>query len=141
VKERAIDSERTVVAHSKASEVAEPSNGALDHLTPLVATQFSAVLCGWPNAILLVWADQLDPAQPQAIPQRIAVIGLVGDDPHRLLPRTARAMPSAYTDRRQRCLREPDDDLTDLAFSRAERTRWRERFTGPQRESPHRWCG
>src|SRR5712691_8451353 len=35
-------------------------------------------------------------------------LGFVGDHPQRFLPRTARAMPSAYADRPERRLREPD---------------------------------
>src|SRR5258708_2233440 len=108
MKECAIDGQRTVVAHTQAPEVSEPGVGAFDDPSPPVAPQCSAILRRGPNAISLVRADQFDPPLLQALPQRIAVIGFVGDHPHRLLPRTARVMTASYPDRRERCLREFD---------------------------------
>src|ERR1700692_4528579 len=108
MKERAIDGERTVVAHNQAPEVSEPGVGAFDDPSPSVAPQRSAILCRGPNAIPLVRADQFDPPLLQALPQWIAVIGFVGDHPQRLLPRTARVMTPSYLDRRKRRLREFD---------------------------------
>src|SRR6202521_643020 len=52
--------------------------------------------------------DQFDTPLPQAFAQRIAVIGFVGDYPHRLLPRSARVMTPPYPDRRERRFRECD---------------------------------
>src|SRR6202521_4690811 len=52
--------------------------------------------------------DQFDTPLPQAFAQRIAVIGFVGDYPHRLLPRSARVMTPPYPDRRERRFRERD---------------------------------
>src|SRR5271169_1492351 len=108
MKERAIDGERAVVAHHQASEVSQPGVGAFDDPSPPVTSQGSAILRRGPNAILLVRADQFDPALPQSLQQRIAVIRFVGNHPQRLLPGTARAMTSTYSDRRQRRLRELD---------------------------------
>ena len=108
MKERAIDRERAVVAHDQAPEVSQPGVGAFHDPSPPVAPQRSSILRRRPNAILLVRADQFDPALPQALPQWIAVVGFVGDHPHRLLPRTARVMTPPYPDRRERRLREPD---------------------------------
>src|SRR5712692_3600691 len=108
MKEGTIDGERTVVAHDQAPEVSEPGVGAFDNPAPPVAPQRSAILRRGPNAIPLVRADQLDAALPQTLPQRIAVIGFVGNHPQRLLPWTARAMTSTYSDRRERRLREFD---------------------------------
>ncbi len=108
MKERAIDCERTVVAHNQAPEVSQPSVGAFDNPSPLVPPQGSAVLGCGPDAIPLVRTDQFDTLLPQAFPQRIAVVRFVGDHPHRLLPRTARVMTPCYPDRRQRRLREFD---------------------------------
>jgi len=49
-------------------------------------------------------ADQLDPAPLQTLPQRIAVIRLIGNHPQRLLPGSARVMTPPYADRRERRL-------------------------------------
>src|SRR5271157_340558 len=108
MKERAVDRERAVVAHHQAPEVPEPGVGAFDDPPPLVAPQCSAVLRGRSNAILPVRTDQLDPPTLQAIPQRIAIIGLVGDHAHGLLPRSPGTMGSTYADGRERRFREPD---------------------------------
>src|ERR1039457_885687 len=108
MKEGAVDRERAVVAHDQASEGSEPRIRPFDNPSPSVAPQCATILRGWPNAIPLVRADQFDASLPQAFPQRIAVIGFVGDHPHRLLPRTARVMTPPYSDRRQRRLREFD---------------------------------
>lgn len=104
MKKCAIDGERAVVAHHQAPEVPEPGVGAFNNPSSPVAPQRSAILGCWPNAILLVRTDQFDPALPQTFPQRIAVVGFVGDDSQRLLPRTARVMRSPYADRRERRL-------------------------------------
>ena len=108
MKERAVDCERAVVAHHQAAEVSKPGVGAFHDPPPLVAPQRSAVLRGRSNAILLVRTDQFDPALPQALSQRIAVIGLVGDHSQGLLPRPPRTMGSTYADGRERRFREPD---------------------------------
>ena len=108
MKERAIDSERTIVTHNQTTEVAQPSVGAFHDPSPSISSQGSAILGCRPNAILLVRADQFDPPTPQALPQRIAVVRLIGNHSHRLLPRTARVMTPCYPDRRERRLREFD---------------------------------
>ena len=108
MKKGTIDRERTVVAHNQASEVSQPGISAFHDPSPLVTSQDSSVLGGRTDAILLVRADQFDSALPQALPQRIAVVGFVGNHAHRLLPRTARVMAASYPDRRERRLREFD---------------------------------
>src|SRR6266571_6717338 len=108
MKERAKNCERAVVAHHQASEVSEPGVGAFDDPAPPVTPQGSAILRRGPHAILLVRTDQFDRALPEALPQRIAVISFVGNYAERLLPRTARAMTSTYSDHRERRLRELD---------------------------------
>ncbi len=108
MKERAIDCERTVVADNQAPEVSQPGVGAFHDPSPLVPPQGPAILRRRPNAILLVRADQFDPALLQPFPQRIAVVGFVRDHPHRLLPRTTRVMTPPYADRRERRFREFD---------------------------------
>ena len=81
---------------------------ALNDPATLIAPQRSSVLRGRSNAILLVRADQLDPATLQATPQRIAIVGFVSDHAQGFLPRSPRMMGSAYADRRERRFREPD---------------------------------
>src|SRR6058998_3818895 len=108
MKECAIDRERTVVSDDQASEVSQPSVGALHYPSPSVTPQGSTVLRRRPNAVLFVRADELDPATLQTLSQRIAVVRFVGDHPHRLLPRTARMMTPSYADGRERRFREFD---------------------------------
>src|SRR6516162_8981 len=108
MKKGTIDRERTVVAYNQASEVSQPGMSAFHDPSPLVTSQDSSVLGGRTDAIPLVRADQFDSALPQALPQRIAVVGFVGNHAHRLLPRTARVMAASYPDRRERRLREFD---------------------------------
>ncbi len=108
MKERPVDVERAVIPHHQTSEVAEPTDGALDDPAPSATPQLAPVLRGRTNTILLVWADQLDAAAPQAVPQRIAVVGFVGNHPRGLLPGPPGTMPPPYVDRRQRPLCEPD---------------------------------
>src|SRR6266850_1171468 len=108
MKERAIDRERAIVTHHQASEVSQPGIGAFHDPSPLVTSQGSSVPACRPNAIPLVWTDQFDSALPQARPQRIAVVGFVGNHAHRLLSRTARVMAPSYSDRRERRFREFD---------------------------------
>ena len=102
MKEGGIDRERAVVAHDQAPEVSEPGVGAFDDPSPPIAPQRSAMLGCGPNAILVVRTDPFDAALPQAFLQRIAVMGFVGDDSHRFLPRMARVMTPSYPDRRER---------------------------------------
>ena len=108
MKEGAIDREGTVVAYHQASEVAQPGVGPFDNPSPSVPPQGSTILGGRTNAIPLVGTDQFNPALAQTLPQRIAVVGFVGNHPQRFLPWTPRTMGSPYPDRRERRLREFD---------------------------------
>jgi len=103
-----VDLERAVIAHNETSVIPQPADGTLDDPAAPIPPQRSTVLRGRTNPIPLVWADEFDAALPQALPQRIAVVGFVGNHAHWLLPRSARAMGSSYADRRERRLREPD---------------------------------
>src|SRR5882672_7555735 len=106
MKESAIDRERAAVAHDQAPEVTEPGVGAFDNPTPPVAPQRSAVLFRRFLSIAAMRHDQFNTPLPQSFAQRIAVIGFIGDHPHRLLPRSARLMTPPYPDRRQRRFRD-----------------------------------
>ena len=108
MKERPVDSERTVVAHHQASVISEPADGAFDDPAPPIAPQGATILSRRSNAIPFVGTDQLDAAPPQPLAQRIAVVSFVGNHAHRLLPRSAPAMTASYTDRRERFFREAD---------------------------------
>ena len=108
MKESATDRERAVVAHDQAPEVTKPGVSAFDNPSPPVAPQRSAVLGHRFLSIAAMRHDQFDTPLPQPFAQRIAVIGFVGDYPHRLLPRSARVMTPPYPDRRQRRFRECD---------------------------------
>jgi hypothetical protein len=87
---------------------AQNGDGTVDDPTPLVASERSAILRRGLSAIRAMWANQLDAATLQASPQRIAVIGPVGDYSRRLLPWPPRTMGSIYADRREGDLRELD---------------------------------
>jgi hypothetical protein len=123
MKERPVDRERAVVAHHQATEVPQPSERPLDRPAPFVASKNATILRRRPAAVRAVRRDQQDTAPAQPLPQRVAVIAFVGNYPQRFLPRTACTMPSAYADRGERRLCEPD-------FRRGRRTK-----VVPQRNS------
>src|ERR1700686_3516807 len=108
MKESAIDRERAVVAHDQAPEVTKPGVGAFNNPSPPGTPKRSAVLRRRVLSGRAVWPPHFAPLLPQAFAQRIAVIGFVGDHPHRLLPRSARVMPPPYPDRCERRFRECD---------------------------------
>src|SRR2546421_130503 len=108
MKERPVDLERAVLAHNQAPVIPQPANGALHDPAAAIAPQGAAILPRRTNAILFVRADQFAAALPQPLAQRVAVISLVGNHPHRLLPRSARMVTPPYADGRERRLREPD---------------------------------
>src|SRR5216683_613842 len=108
MKERAIYRERAVVAHNQAAEVSEPGVGAFDDPATPVPPQRSAILRRRFLAVGAMRRDQFDSAPCQPLAQRIAVVGFVGDHPHRFLPRTPCTMTPTYADRRERRFRAPD---------------------------------
>lgn len=67
MKERAVDGERAVVAYDQAPKVSQPGVGAFHDPSPSIAPQRASILGRGPNAILLVRADQFDPALSQAL--------------------------------------------------------------------------
>src|SRR5882724_6252875 len=108
MKERPVDRERAVVSHNQAAEIAEPGVGAFDDPSPLVTSQRATVLRRRFLSVCAMWRNQFDASPCQALAQRIAVVSLVGDDPHRLLPWPTRTMTPTYMDRGERGFREPD---------------------------------
>jgi hypothetical protein len=74
-------------AHESA-EIVEPGKEALDFPAAAVATQFAAVLSALPAAIVLVRRDQSDTMfLPEALIERIAVVGAVTDHSFWFSPR------------------------------------------------------
>ena len=108
MKEGLVNVKRASVAHDELAEVAEPSTGAFHGPPSLIAVHRSAILSGGLAPVLAMRGDQLDAARRQLCSQGIAIIGAVGDEANRLLPRTPSSMPSPYPDRRQRRLDELD---------------------------------
>ena len=108
MKERLINGCGAFPAHNQATEVAEPSDGALHDPTMAVAAQRTTVLRGWPDATASVRSNQLDAPTAESLPQRIAVIGLVANHPRGLLARSPRPGTVRDADRGKRFLREFD---------------------------------
>jgi hypothetical protein len=91
VKEGFVDLERAVVADYEMAKVSQPRIGSLNLPAFSVAPEGSSILSRLAHSVCLVWHDQLNAPLLQALPQRVAVIGLVGNQPLRLLTRTTAA--------------------------------------------------
>ena len=67
-------------AADQSAKIVEPGKEALDFPAPTVATQFAAVLGALAAAVVLVGRDEPDAVLlPQALIERIAVVGAVAD--------------------------------------------------------------
>src|SRR5258707_809520 len=108
MKERAIYREGAGEAPPKAAEVPDPGFGPFEDPGTPVPPQRSAILRRRFLAVAAMRRDQFDSAPCQPLAQRIAIVGFVGDHPHRFLPRTPCTMTPTYADRRERRFREPD---------------------------------
>ena len=86
MEKRLVDADFLFVSHNQPSEVCDPGDGAFHLPSPLVASQFSAVLRRRLTAVGLVRADQIDAAFVQATSQRIRIGGFVIDQPRGLAP-------------------------------------------------------
>ena len=71
-------------ADDQSGKVVQPSKQAFDFPAAAIAAKLTPVLGFWPDAIALVGRDQPDAASPQAVIQRITVVGQVAD--HALRP-------------------------------------------------------
>src|ERR1700752_1640820 len=89
MKERPVDLERAVIAHDQAPSSPQPADGAFDDPATPIPSQCTTVLRRRANAILLVRADQFDPALAQPLSPRITVVGFVRNRSRWLLPWTA----------------------------------------------------
>jgi hypothetical protein len=69
-------------AADQSAEIVEPGKEALDFPAPTVATQFAAVLGALAVAVVLVRGDEPDAVfLPEALIERITVVGAVADHP------------------------------------------------------------
>ena len=83
MKEACIGRDRPFIADDHAAEMAEPREGALDDLPPLVALQLTAVLVRGPLMVGAGGNDRLDASASQPSPQGIAVIAPIGHQARR----------------------------------------------------------
>ncbi len=103
--EALIHRKNAVVAHLHAAEVLQPRDGALDFPAAPVTAQLSSVLVAPQNAVAAIGNDEVNAPQPQALPQRVAVISLVGHHPPGVASRPTPSRPR-HADQRQRAFRE-----------------------------------
>jgi hypothetical protein len=96
MEEALIDAQQAVITHCQSAEVAEPGVGAFDFPTTFVAPQLASVVIQLLPFVPAVRSNQLDTALFQPLPQRIAVIALVGDDALRFRPRPSTAARHSY---------------------------------------------
>lgn len=108
MEESLVDVEVSFVSDDETAEVTEPCVGAFDLPALAVTSEASTVLSWFADAVSFVWNDQFDPAFLQSSTKRIAVVGLVRDQPVRLLSRSAAAMAVGDTDRSERGFGERD---------------------------------
>ena len=108
MKERAVDGQRSVIAHDQAAVVADPADGSLDDPAPFVAPKGATVLRARSGPVLMVRGDQFDAPPGQPLAQRVTVVTAVGDHALGLLSGTTGTVPSPYPDRLERPLRQPD---------------------------------
>lgn len=68
------------IARGNASEVVKPSEDPFDFPSLSIPPKLSTVLSRWPLPTAAVGTDQFDVPPGQTSPQRIAVVGPVGDE-------------------------------------------------------------
>src|ERR1700756_4503775 len=108
MKESFIDGDRAIVANDQSAKVAEPGESALYLPATPVSTQRSAILRARLAAIPAMRCNQLNSSRRQPRPQRIAIIGAIGNHPLHFLSWSAAAMSPSHADRRERLFGEPD---------------------------------
>lgn len=89
------------------SEAAEPGERALHDPTTTITAQMAPVFVWSHRSVFPIRHDQRDPTGGQARAQRVTVVAAVGDDPRRLLARTA-GRSSRHGDGVQRRFEERD---------------------------------
>ena len=81
-----IDVKQAVEASHEVAEVSQPSIGSFDLPAFAVASEWASILSWLAHSVCLVGYDQFDATLAQAHAKRVAVIGLVGNQPLRFLP-------------------------------------------------------
>jgi hypothetical protein len=77
------------MTYQQAAELAKPCVGSFDDPPALVAAQFAPILITPEFVVFAIGRDQLNASLFQPFPQRVRVVGPVGDHSLRLLPRAA----------------------------------------------------
>ncbi len=89
MEERLVDVDLMFITNDQSSEVSHPGDAAFHLPTPLVPSQFAAILGRRLATIGLMRTDQVDAPFLQTGAQWIGVGGLVVDQPSRILPWSA----------------------------------------------------
>ncbi len=108
MKERFVNGGGAIPPHDQSAEVAEPGDGALDGPAAPVAPQRATILRWRSDAAGFVGNNQFDAPMTEPLPQRIAVIGFIGNHALRFLPRPTGPGAVPDLDRGERRLREFD---------------------------------
>ena len=108
MKEPAIGGHQSIIPDSQPAEIAQPANRAFHDPAAAVPAQPASILVGGPLVVDSSRNNGLNPASDQQSPSGIAVIGPVGNQPIRPLPRTSWPVWPCYRDRVERRLEEPD---------------------------------
>jgi len=78
-----------LMTDQQAAELTEPGISTLHDPTTSVASQGASIFVAPMMVVLAVRRNQLNRPLPQALAQRVGVVGAIGDYPFRLLPRAA----------------------------------------------------
>ncbi len=78
-----IDAKRAIVADYRVAEVAQRGVGSLNLPTFAIASECSSILSRLAHAVCLVRRDQFDASCLEALPQRVAIVGFIGNQPLR----------------------------------------------------------
>jgi len=81
MEEGVIHAKGALVTHDETTEVAQPGKGAFDFPPPSVTSQRSPILGRRFSSVAAVRTDQLNASAVEPPPQRVAVVGAVGDEP------------------------------------------------------------
>ena len=79
MKKRLVDNGQAIPTSGQPAKISQPSNGPLDNPAMAIAPQWAPVWRGRANAIALMRGNQFHTAELKAGPQRVAVVGLIGN--------------------------------------------------------------
>jgi hypothetical protein len=71
----------TLVTNDKATEVLKPADGTLDNPAPFVAPEGAPILGRGLGPVISMGRDKLDAPLGQSLPQRVAIVGFVRNQP------------------------------------------------------------